>query len=327
MVLLLSVILTLGVSWAQEQVQPCGFPEIKHGSLYNENKYKSYFPAAIGTWFYYSCKDNFVTHSGNYWDYITCTQEGWSPAVQCRRKCIFNYLENGVSPQHEKEYMEGESLRVNCHADYTFPDQQTSMTCTEDGWSPPPVCRVKYCGMPVFANATAVITGARFGVNDTLDYKCLDGYENRDGKKAGSMVCGEDGWTHLPTCYKSTEKCERPPSISNGDFTSLPLAVYPPGSRLKYQCQAYYELRGSKYVTCNEGKWSEPPRCIDPCVISEQNMNKNNIRLKGKDDTTYYVKTGDLVEFVCKSGHTAATSQQSFQVVCGEGTLEYPRCE
>ncbi|XP_019493568.1 PREDICTED: complement factor H-related protein 3-like isoform X2 [Hipposideros armiger] len=327
MVLLLSVILTLGVSWAQEQVQPCGFPEIKHGSLYNENKYKSYFPAAIGTWFYYSCKDNFVTHSGNYWDYITCTQEGWSPAVQCRRKCIFNYLENGVSPQHEKEYMEGESLRVNCHADYTFPDQQTSMTCTEDGWSPPPVCRVKYCGMPVFANATAVITGARFGVNDTLDYKCLDGYENRDGKKAGSMVCGEDGWTHLPTCYKSTEKCERPPSISNADFTSLPLAVYPPGSRIEYQCLPYYELRGSKYVTCNEGKWSEPPRCIDPCVISEENMNTSNIQLKEKDDTTYYVKTGDLVEFVCKSGHTAASSQQSFQVVCGEGTLEYPRCE
>lgn len=56
-------------------------------------------------------------------------------------------------------------------------------------------------------------------------------------------------------------------------------------------------------------------------------MNKNNLQLKGKEDKTYYAKTGDLIEFVCKSGHTAATSQQTFQAVCQEGAVEYPRCE
>lgn len=55
--------------------------------------------------------------------------------------------------------------------------------------------------MPVFENAIAVITGKPFKLNDKLDYKCLDGYENRDGNTTGSMVCDKDGWTHLPTCY------------------------------------------------------------------------------------------------------------------------------
>lgn len=116
--------------------------------------------------------------------------------------------------------------------------------------------------MPVLENATVEITGTQFKFNDKLEYKCLDGFENRDGNTTGYMVCGEDGWSHLPTCYNSTEKCGPPPPISNGDVTSFLLTVYPPGSRVEYQCQAYYELGGSKYVTCSHAKWSEPPSCI-----------------------------------------------------------------
>nr|KAF6279701.1 complement factor H related 4 [Myotis myotis] len=269
MQLLVTVILTLWVSSARGQVNPCEFPEIKHGLLYREDKYRSYFPAPIKQWFYYSCDENYVTPTEDFWHYVTCTQDGWTPEVPCR----------------------------------------------------------KHCDMPVFENATAIITGKPFRPDDTLDYQCLDGYENRDGSKKGSMVCGEDGWSHLPTCFKSADKCGPPPAISNGDITSVTLKVYYPWSTVKYQCQAYYQIQGPKYVTCSYGKWSEVPRCIDPCVLSEKIMKEKNIQLNGKYDKTYFIKSGNSIDFKCKSGRKAVTSVESFQALCLEGKMEYPTCK
>ncbi|XP_053769407.1 complement factor H-related protein 3 isoform X7 [Desmodus rotundus] len=370
-------------------LKPCEFPEIKHGDLYREDRYRPYFPASVGKRYFYTCDDNYVTPAESNWNHITCTPEGWSPKVPCIRKCVFSYLENGYYPSYEQNYLQGESVRVFCHPGYSLPHQQTTVTCTESGWAPPPRCVpvvtclksdlesengfiseselvyplhketqykckqgystedgqtsgivtclqrgwstrprcIKHCDMPLFENATAVITGKAFRPNDTLDYQCLDGFETRDGHTTGSMVCGEDGWSRLPTCFKSAEKCGPPPVVSNGDITSFPLTAYPPWSRVEYRCQAYYELRGPKYVTCSFAKWSEPPRCLDPCVISEEILNENNIQLKGKEDKTYYAKTGDSLKFTCKSGHSAVTSRQSFQAVCQEGTVQLPRCE
>ncbi|XP_036210509.1 complement factor H-related protein 4-like isoform X1 [Myotis myotis] len=307
-------------------LNPCELPKLKHGLLYKEDTYRSYFPAPIKQWFYYSCDENYVTPPESFWHYITCTQDGWTPEVPCLRKCVFNDLKHVRTPPKEQRLLQGQSIKIDCLPGYSLLNPQSTVTCTEKGWSSLPRC-IKHCDMPTFENARAVITGRPFRLNDTLDYQCLDGYENRDGSTNGTMVCGEDGWLHLPTCFKSADKCGPPPPINYGAITSIPLEVYPPWSRVEYQCQDYYELRGPQYVTCSSAKWSEPPRCIVPCVISEKIMNAKNIQIKGKNDKTYYAKTGDIIDFMCKSGRKAATSKESFQAMCLEGTVEFPICE
>lgn len=65
----------------------------------------------------------------------------------------------------------------------------------------------------------------------------------------------------------------------------------------------------------------------DACIISEENMKKNNIQLKWRDSRKLYAKTGDIVEFMCKDSRKAAQHTPAFRAVCHEGKFEYPKCE
>uniref|UniRef100_G3SG81 Complement factor H related 4 n=1 Tax=Gorilla gorilla gorilla TaxID=9595 RepID=G3SG81_GORGO len=200
----------------------------------------------------------------------------------------------------------------------------------ENGWSPPCRCiRVRTCSKSDIEIENGFISESSsiYILNKEIQYKCKPGYATADGNSSGSITCLQNGWSAQPICINSSEKCGPPPPISNGGTTSFLLKVYVPQSRVEYQCQSYYELQGSNYVTCSNGEWSEPPRCIHPCIITEENMNKNNIKLKGRSDRKYYAKTGDTIEFMCKLGYNANTSILSFQAVCREGIVEYPRCE
>ncbi|XP_043341414.1 complement factor H isoform X7 [Cervus canadensis] len=266
MLLLINVLLTSWFYTAHGQVKPCNYPVIKHGRLYYS--YRGYFPARVNQQFSYYCDQYFVPPSQYSWDYLTCTAEGWSPEEPCLRECIFKNLENGQTPSSEKKVLQGETISVRCDHGYSLENNQNTMICTENGWSPPPRCiRVNPQG-----------------------------------------------------------KCGPPPPIDNGDITSLLQLVYPPGMIVEYRCQAYYELRGNRNVVCRSGEWSEPPKCLEACVISEETMRKHHIQLRWKIDTKLYSKTEDNIEFTCQRGYRPVTPHHTFRTTCREGKMVYPSC-
>nr|KAF6395125.1 hypothetical protein HJG63_002765 [Rousettus aegyptiacus] len=133
-------------------------------------------------------------------------------------------------------------------------------------------------------------------------------------------------WLSWAQEQESTGKCGPPPPIDNGDITTFPQLVYPPGSSVEYQCQSLYELRGNKKVTCTNGQWSKPPKCLDACVISEAEMEAHKIQLRWAYDRKYYSRTEDTVVFACKDGYRKISPEHAFRVTCREGKMEYPTC-
>ncbi|XP_051004275.1 complement factor H-like [Acomys russatus] len=367
-------------------LKPCDFPQFNNGRLDNEDYYKPYFPVHIGSSYRYSCFSGFV--SAKYWPYIYCTEQGWDPAVPCIRQCVFHYVENGKSSLWAANYVQGQSVKVQCHKGYSLPNDQDTIVCTENGWSPQPKCIriktcstsdieiengffsegdptyalnrktlyrckqgyvtangetsgtitclqngwsvqptcIKSCDMPVFENAGTKNNNTWFKLNDELKYECHVGYENRDKHTKGSITCTDNGWSDIPSCYDSTGKCGPPPPIDNGDITSFPLMEYPPLSSVEYKCQAYYQIEGSKKITCRNGEWSKAPTCLHACVIPEEIMEKHNLTFKWRRKEKIYSTTGDFIEFKCKNGYTLATGSPPLRTTCIKGHINYPTC-
>ncbi|XP_064226969.1 complement factor H-related protein 3 isoform X1 [Aotus nancymaae] len=402
MLLLFGIIL---ISWASivgGEVKPCDYPDIKHGRLYYEIIHRVYFPVAVGQYYSYYCDSNFVTPSGSSGGYIQCTQDGWSPAIPCLRQCYFPYLRNGYDTHSGRNFIQGNSVEVPCHSGYGLSNEQTTVTCTEngwslnprcirvptlcdfpkinhgilydeenykpfsqvpigevfyysceynfmspskslwtritcteEGWSPTPKC-LRICFFPFVENGHSDSSGRTHLEGDTVQIVCNAGYSLQ--KNNNNISCVERGWSTPPKCtsiskqnsalsdHDSTGKCGPPPPIVNGDTTSFPLSVYAPDSSVEYQCQNLYELEGNKRITCRNGRWSEPPKCLHPCVISQEIMEKYNVTLKWSAEPKLYARSGEPVRFACKYGYHPSPGSQDFRRTCQDGKLEYPTC-
>ncbi|XP_065793325.1 complement factor H-related protein 2-like isoform X2 [Muntiacus reevesi] len=249
------------------------------------------------------------------------------------RHCDFPKINHGIL-YNEKKYKAsfpvspGKTFYYSCEYNFMSPSKLfwTPITCTEGGWSPTPKC-LRVCFFPFVENGHSASSGQTHLEGDTVRITCNKGYSLPDNQ--GSITCAEAGWSSPPECVstKFAQYCGPPPPIDNGDITSSPLSAYPPGAVVRYRCQSFYELRGNLTLTCRNGRWSEPPTCVDACIISEDRMNKNNIQLKWRTPPIRYAKTGDFIEFECKRSHRQKTPIQSFRVLCQEGKFEYPTCE
>ncbi|XP_005348512.1 complement factor H-related protein 1 isoform X6 [Microtus ochrogaster] len=326
--LLASAYLTLCLSTAEGEERLCDFPKISHGILYDAKKYDPLSPVPRGKVLYYSCEYNFVSPPNSFWNLITCTEEGWSPTPKCLRLCFFPFVENGDSTSSGQTHLEGDTVQVVCNQGYSLQNNQSSIACTEEGWSIPPECistnsRGK-CGPPPPIDNGDITSFPlpEYQPLSSVEYQCKSFNKMQGNKK---ITCRNGEWSEPPKCLNSTKTCGPPPPIDNGDITSFPLPVYAPLSSVEYQCQSFYQLQGKKKITCRDGEWSKKPKCLHPCIVSEEIMEKHNIIFRWKEKQKRYYKSGEMQEFKCKNGYHLATSQL-FQTFCIDGHINYPTC-
>nr|XP_005540356.2 complement factor H isoform X3 [Macaca fascicularis] len=303
-------------------LRPCDYPDIKHGGLYYESMRRPYFPVPVGKYFSYYCDEPFETPSGSYWDYIHCTQDGWSPAVPCLRKCYFHYLANGYNENNGRKFVQGNTVEVSCHPGYSLPKEQTTVTCTENGWSPNPRCiRVKReCELPkIDVHLLPDPKKDQYKVGEVLKFSCKLGF-TRVGPN--SVQCYHFGLSpDLPTCKEQVQSCGPPPELLNGNVKEKTKEEYRHSEVVEYYCNPKFLMKGPNKIQCVDGAWTTLPVCIEEESTCGDIPELEHGYSELSSPPYYY---GDSVEFNCSESFTMI-GHRSITCIHGVWT-QLPQC-
>ncbi|CAM5161537.1 unnamed protein product [Natator depressus] len=276
----------------------------------------------------FQCNPGYKSENGI--NETTCTSEGWSPVPTCTVQVCPHPpdidLAEIVSGE-KAEYQEGDVVQYRCYPGYTLAGPER-ITCSGEKWTPPPKCLAPciITRQQLETKKLLLSNGRRRTVliqsDQTMEFLCG---EHSDLKIPYLIKC-VDGHMDLPTCISGTgEKCGRPPTIENGDITTLSLNEYAFGSSVEYRCQHYYIIEGERKSYCYNGIWTNEPVCLEPCVITQEDMRSHNIDLKWASAQKLYVSHGDFVEFKCRSS-LLPNSSNNYRVQCNVGQIPYPQC-
>ncbi|XP_075567325.1 LOW QUALITY PROTEIN: coagulation factor XIII B chain [Pelecanus crispus] len=226
-------------------------------------------------------------------------------------------------------YKNGSSVEYGCQH-YHFLDGPSTVYCKQGNWTEQPTCLEPCTLNRTDMNSNNIELKWRqeeliFLHGDLVEFECKQGYNflQTTIPSPGRTQCNH-GRLKYPKCIMQapTEKCDSPPSIANGALTLPPLTQYDSGSSVQYSCSDYHFLQGSERIYCSEGQWTSPPVCIEPCTLSKNEMEKNNVLLQEFYENQVYLYHGDYVGFYCKQNHIGAESGTTlFQVQCKRGQL------
>ncbi|KAE8588482.1 hypothetical protein XENTR_v10022564 [Xenopus tropicalis] len=309
---------------AQQAAQLCDQPELQNG----EFRYWYSFPSSTLRAIEYSCYEHYVplnkTNENDTYGVARCTENGWDPRPKCLGKpCRWApAVENANIIELKANYTDGESVKFVCNAGYEMAEHSEAQ-CRNGQWINIPTCVSLLCGpAPIVGNARLVSGKATYRSTEKATYECDSGFVFHTNKEA---LCKKGQWVEIPECRKQGQSCGPPPVVQFGDIVSPRMASHLHGSVTHYVCVNYYVLEGNPRMTCRNGKWDDPPVCIEPCVLGEKYMSSSNIALRWTAAKRLFLRHGDFVGFRCLDGYEISDGAL-LRVPCIRGTVTYPSC-
>ncbi|XP_065259499.1 complement receptor type 1 [Emys orbicularis] len=204
----------------------------------------------------------------------------------------------------------GTSVNYSCEPGYSLTGQ-ASIYCTASGtWSPPPPqCEEVLCIAPEIKNGRKVAgRGPVYRPRDTVRFECDPDYTLNGSHQ---IQCRDDRtWDPpVPVCIQALP-CPPPPVIVRGKHNAKPLAAFPSGTYVNYNCEPGYALRGEATIYCTtSGTWSQPsPLCEEGCGVPTR---LSFAELKSEYKNQSYFPVGKTINYTCRPGYSRQPRMQS----------------
>ncbi|KAM6199435.1 complement factor H-related protein 1-like isoform 2-T2 [Sarcoramphus papa] len=192
--------------------------------------------------------------------WMGCTTCKASAGAACEDPPLVDFGE--IVSGYKSGYKESDTVQYVCNPGYTLSGSEW-VTCHEKIWLPgPPQCLAPCTIRKEELEARNLLPSS--GQRHTFliqsgrwqKFMCMTGF-----KPTGSPIrqCF-DGRIKLPSCIADVT-CEPPPEIAGGKVQGVKKSRYLPGESARYQCWQGFEMTGTATVACQNGTWTELPKC------------------------------------------------------------------
>ncbi|XP_056456297.1 complement factor H-like isoform X3 [Gadus chalcogrammus] len=230
---------------------------------------------------------------------------GVADAIRCQDPSDPNLKE-----QLPNQWM-GDYAQYRCREGFTPTDRRA--TCTENGWSPKPLCEViPPCNLPTVENADIIEKIQEvYNHGAAVTYACRTNYRMKGER---TIRCQSGQWSpRTPICIGVTcqlpqlngntylgvikerflpgetvrvkcnqghwfsnviPPCNSPTTVENAVIIGKK-QVYNHGATVNYACRTNYRMEGERTIRCQNGQWSpRTPTCIEvTCRLPQLNGN------------------------------------------------------
>ncbi|XP_030583027.1 complement factor H-like [Archocentrus centrarchus] len=308
--------------------EKCTVPEIPSSLRFTTDSPRSQI--LKGQYLTFTCVDSTHIIKGN--ATFECLANGqWSdplPTCEATRVCSTSpNLSNGQAKRKGKnQYSHNEKVEYVCRRGYVM-EGGPSKTCINGEWIGEMRCRpAQGCTRPapISDGGPKTATKSLYQHGDKVEYVCQAHYVMEGGP---IKTCFNGEWTGEIRCLPA-QGCTRPPPLLDGGPTTTTRSQYQHGDKVEYVCQAYYLMEGGPIKTCFNGEWTGEIRCLQPCTVTEEELNSHNIHFKHprKDNPDkMYSAHNDVIEFVCTKGRRVGAV--GMRQKCEHGVMELPTCQ
>ncbi|XP_069718605.1 complement factor H isoform X4 [Phaenicophaeus curvirostris] len=194
---------------------------------------------------------------------IKCLNGEWKPLPLCADpspQCVLpTHVRLVRNTRLHKTKKEAEFHGVISYRCTSADKSVKEAACVSGKWSPEIECTAEETTCPPppqVPGAQQITVGRKYKHGSKIAFSCLESFQLIG---LNEITCIEGKWQSPPYCLDVT--CEPPPEIAGGKVQGVKKSRYMPGENARYQCWRGFEMTGAPTVVCQNGTWTEQPKC------------------------------------------------------------------